>query len=35
MIDDGAWEEAVATNTEGADYTPNADLNPPTPADCA
>ncbi|GAA4706266.1 glutamate transport system substrate-binding protein [Promicromonospora umidemergens] len=35
MIDDGAWEEAVATNTEGADYTPNADLNPPKPADCA
>jgi glutamate transport system substrate-binding protein len=35
MIDDGTWEELVATNTEGADYTPNADLNPPTPADCA
>lgn len=35
MIDEGAWEEAVAANTEGADYTPNADLNPPTPAPCA
>ena len=35
MIDDGAWEEAIARNTEGADYTPNADLNPPTPAPCA
>ncbi|MFD7309759.1 glutamate ABC transporter substrate-binding protein [Promicromonospora sp. NPDC059942] len=35
MIDDGTWDELVATNTEGADYTPNADLNPPTPAACA
>ncbi|MFD6448055.1 glutamate ABC transporter substrate-binding protein [Promicromonospora sp. NPDC060204] len=35
MIDDGTWEELIATNTEGADYTPNADLNPPTPAACA
>lgn len=35
MIDEGAWEEAVAANTEGADYTPNADLNPPTPDACA
>ena len=29
MIEDGTWEELVAANTEGADYTPNADLNPP------
>ncbi len=35
MIEEGAWEEAVAANTEGADYTPNADLNPPTPEPCA
>jgi glutamate transport system substrate-binding protein len=35
MIDDGAWEEAVTANTEGADYTPNADLNPPKPDACA
>jgi len=35
MIDDGTWEDLVAKNTEGADYTPNADLNPPTPQPCA
>lgn len=35
MIDDGAWEEAVAENTEGADYQYNEDLNPPTPDECA
>jgi len=35
MIDEGAWEDAVTANTEGADYTPNADLNPPTPDACA
>ncbi|MDR7381454.1 glutamate ABC transporter substrate-binding protein [Promicromonospora iranensis] len=35
MIDEGAWEDAVAANTEGTDYTPNADLNPPTPEACA
>lgn len=35
MIDDGTWEELVAKNTEGADYTPDADLNPPTPDACA
>ncbi|WP_104179148.1 glutamate ABC transporter substrate-binding protein [Arthrobacter sp. B0490] len=35
MIDDGAWEEAITRNTEGADYTFNAELNPPTPAPCA
>ncbi|WP_284250522.1 glutamate ABC transporter substrate-binding protein [Litorihabitans aurantiacus] len=35
MIDDGSWEEAVTSNTEGTGYTPNADLNPPTPAACA
>ncbi|MHA7191725.1 glutamate ABC transporter substrate-binding protein [Arthrobacter sp. MDT2-16] len=35
MIEDGAWEEAITSNTEGADYTFNAELNPPTPAPCA
>ena len=35
MIEDGAWEEAITKNTEGADYTFNAELNPPTPAPCA
>ncbi|WP_125775260.1 glutamate ABC transporter substrate-binding protein [Antribacter gilvus] len=35
MIDDGTWEELVTKNTEGTGYTPNADLNPPTPDDCA
>jgi glutamate transport system substrate-binding protein len=34
MIEDGTWEELVAKNTEGADYTPNADLNPPTLEPC-
>lgn len=34
MIDEGAWEEAVTANTEGADYTYNAELNPPEPAPC-
>ncbi|MFC7879711.1 glutamate ABC transporter substrate-binding protein [Isoptericola sp. NPDC057391] len=35
MIEDGSWEEAVSANTEGTGYTPNADLNPPTPDACA
>ena len=35
MIEDGAWEEAITSNTEGADYTFNAELNPPEPAACA
>jgi glutamate transport system substrate-binding protein len=35
MIEDGTWEELVAKNTEGTGYTPNADLNPPTPDACA
>ncbi|NKX51851.1 glutamate ABC transporter substrate-binding protein [Arthrobacter deserti] len=35
MIEDGAWEEALAENTEGTGYKPNAELNPPTPAPCA
>jgi len=35
MIDDGSWEKAVTANTEGTGYTPNADLNPPTPDACA
>jgi glutamate transport system substrate-binding protein len=35
MIEDGAWEEAITSNTEGADYKFNEKLNPPTPAPCA
>ncbi len=35
MIDDGAWEEAIKANTEGADYSFNEELNPPEPAPCA
>lgn len=35
MIEDGSWDEAIKTNTEGADYTYNAELNPPEPAACA
>ena len=35
MFDDGSWEEAISSNTEGTDYTPNADENPPTPEPCA
>ncbi len=35
MIEDGAWEEAIKKNTEGADYTFNAELNPPTMDACA
>ncbi|MCQ1949395.1 MULTISPECIES: glutamate ABC transporter substrate-binding protein [Arthrobacter] len=35
MVQDGAWEEAIKKNTEGADYTFNEDLNPPTPDACA
>lgn len=35
MIDSGEWEKSLKTNTEGTGYTPNAKLNPPTPAPCA
>ncbi|ALU40568.1 ABC transporter substrate-binding protein [Kocuria flava] len=35
MIEEGAWEEAVTENTEGADYEYNRELNPPTPEPCA
>lgn len=35
MIDEGAWEEAITNNTEGADYTFNDELNPPEPDACA
>jgi glutamate transport system substrate-binding protein len=34
MISDGTWDDLVAANTEGADYTPNADLNPPEQDAC-
>ena len=35
MVEDKSWEEAIKANTQGADYTYNAELNPPTPAACA
>jgi glutamate transport system substrate-binding protein len=36
MVESGEWEKALQANTEGTGYTPNAELNPPTPADtCA
>lgn len=35
MIEDGAWEEAITKNTEGADYSFNEELNPPEPEPCA
>ncbi|MFC8597956.1 MULTISPECIES: glutamate ABC transporter substrate-binding protein [unclassified Isoptericola] len=35
MIDDGSWQKAIDSNTEGTGYKPNADLNPPTPEPCA
>jgi len=35
MIDEGAWEQAVTANTEGADYQYDKELNPPTPEPCA
>ena len=31
MIKDGSWERAIADNTEGTSYTPNAEYNPPKP----
>ncbi len=34
MIEEGAWEEAVTANTEGANYSYNEELNPPTPEPC-
>ena len=34
MIDDGAWEQAVQDNLGAANYTPNPDMNPPTPDAC-
>lgn len=33
MIKDGSWERAVADNTEGTSYTPNAEYNPPKPTE--
>lgn len=31
MIQDGSWERAIEENTEGTDYTPDPEYNPPTP----
>ena len=33
MIEDGSWERAIADNTEGTSYTPNAEYNPPKPTE--
>lgn len=33
MIKDGFWERAIADNTEGTSYTPNAEYNPPKPTE--
>ncbi|RPF22086.1 glutamate ABC transporter substrate-binding protein [Myceligenerans xiligouense] len=35
MIEDGTWDELVATHTDGTGYTANEDLNPPEPDTCA
>ncbi|GHD03802.1 glutamate ABC transporter substrate-binding protein [Zhihengliuella salsuginis] len=35
MIDDGAWEEALKSNTDGTGYEPNSEVNPPEPDACA
>ncbi|MCQ1999350.1 glutamate ABC transporter substrate-binding protein [Arthrobacter zhaoxinii] len=35
MVEDGAWDEAIKKNTEGVDYTFNAELNPPKTDACA
>ena len=34
IVEDGTWEQLLEDNM-GADYAPNADLNPPTPDACA
>jgi glutamate transport system substrate-binding protein len=35
MIDDGTWEELLDKNVGESGYTPNDELNPPTPEPCA
>ncbi|MBD5788134.1 glutamate ABC transporter substrate-binding protein [Cellulosimicrobium terreum] len=35
MFEDGSWQEAIDSNTEGTGYTPNASENPPTVDACA
>ncbi len=35
MIEDGSWQKALDDNVTASGYTPNADLNPPTPAACS
>lgn len=35
MIEDGTWETIVSDNLGAANYTPNADTNPPTPDACS
>lgn len=33
MIEDGSWRRAITDNTEGTDYEPNEEYNPPTPTE--
>lgn len=35
IVEDGTWQELLDANVGEADYTPNQDLNPPTPDACA
>ena len=35
MIEDGTWEELLEANVGESGYTPNDELNPPTPEPCA
>ncbi len=35
MIEDGTWEELLEANVGESGYTPNGELNPPTPEPCA
>lgn len=33
MIADGSWQRFIKNNTEGTDYTPNSEYNPPAPVE--
>lgn len=33
MIEDGSWQRAIENNTEGTDYSPDPDYNPPVPTE--
>jgi len=34
MIEDGSWQEFLDKSLEGVEYTPNPEMNPPTPRPC-